>query len=101
MRELEPLARHRVAETLILNEIAAKEAIEVGDEEIEQEMETIAQRRGIALKEVKRAFYQKEGALDGLRIQIQEHKALELVYSQARFEAVAEKKNDAEEGEKS
>lgn len=101
MRELEPLARHRVAETLILNEIAAKEAIEVGDEEIEQEMEAIAQRRGITLKEVKRAFYQKEGALDGLRIQIQEHKALELVYSQARFEAVVEKKDDAEEGEKS
>ncbi len=66
MKELEPLARHRVAETLILGEIVEKEGIEVTDEEVERELGRIAEQRGAALKEIKQAFYQKEGALEGL-----------------------------------
>ncbi len=85
-----------MAETLILGEIVEKEGIEVTDDEVERELGRIAEQRGTALKEIKQAFYQKEGALEGLKSQIKEHKALDLIYSKAKFEAVAEKETKGE-----
>ncbi len=98
--ELEPLAQRRVRETLILHEIAEQEKIDVIDEEIEKEIEAIAKRRGLSIKEMKQKFYQKEGAISGLKSQMRENKALDFVFSQARFEESAEK-NVVEKGEKS
>ncbi len=104
MKELEPLARHRVAEALILSEIVKKEAIGVSEEEVEKELVLIAERRGSSLKEVKQAFFQKEGALEGLKSQIKDQKALDLIYSKAKFEtatATVEKKKKDVKGEAS
>lgn len=99
-KELEPLAQRRVREALILHEIAEQEKIDVSDEEIENEIEAIAKRRGFPLKEMKQKFYQKEEAISGLKSQIKETKALDLVFSRARFEDVGES-DIVEKGEKS
>ncbi len=101
MKELEPLARNRVAETLILGEIVKIEKIEVTDEEVEKELEEIAERRGSPVNEIKKAFHQKEGAMEGLKSQLKEQKALDLIYSKAKFETVEEKAVDVAKGEKS
>ncbi len=100
MRELEPLARHRAAESLILTQIAEQEDIAVGDAAVEAELEAISKRRGATLKEVKKMFYQKEGALEGLKSQMKESQVLDLIYAQAKFEAVAEVAADTAKGEK-
>ncbi len=91
MKELEPLAARRVKEALILNEIAKQEKIEVSDAEVEDEIVAMAKRRGFPVQEMKQKFYQKEGAVNGLKSQIKESKALDLVFSKARFEDVVEK----------
>ncbi len=100
MKELEPVARHHVAETLILGKISEKEKIEVSDEEVEKELSSIADSRGRPLQEIKRVFYQKEGALEGLKSQLKEQKALDLVYSKAKLEDVPDAKKDLQKGEK-
>ncbi|MFQ5589293.1 MAG: trigger factor [Nitrospiria bacterium] len=101
MKELEPLARHRVAESLILSEIVKKEAIAVTDNEVETELTQISKRRGTSLKEVKQAFHQKEGALEGLKSQLKEQKALDLIFSKAKFENVTEEEAEPAKGDKS
>lgn len=100
MRELEPLARHRAAESLILNQVGEQEDVSVSDESVENELEEIAKKRGMALKEVKKMFYQKQGAMEGLKSQMKESQVLDLIYAQAKFEAVAEAADDAAKGEK-
>ncbi|MBN4054288.1 trigger factor [Nitrospira defluvii] len=99
-KELEPLAQRRVRETLILHEIAEQEKIDVSDAEIENEIEAIAKRRGFPPIEMKQKMYQQEGAISGLKSQIRETKALDLVFSQAQFKDFTE--NDVvEKGENS
>lgn len=91
LKDLEPVARHRVQESLILDELAKKEGISVSDQEIDSELELIAKKRQMSSPEAKRLFYQKEGAIEGLKSQMREQKALDFIYSNARFEAVVEK----------
>jgi len=99
LKDLEPLARRRVQESLILDELAKKEELPVSEQELDAELEKIAERRQSSLSEVKRLFYKKEGAIEGLRAQIKEQKALDLVYASAKFEKESEEV--AEKGEKS
>ncbi len=87
---LEPAAKERVREGLILSEIAKKAKFEVSAEEIETEIEAIAKRRGFSPGEMKREIHKKEGAISGLRSQLLERKALDLVFSKAGFEDVLE-----------
>ena len=101
MRELEPIARQRAAESLILSQIAEQEDVLVSDEALEDELRAIAERRGATFKEIKRLFLQKEGALEGLKSQMKESRVLDLIYAQAKFEAVAEEADDTAKGEKS
>jgi len=105
MRELEPLARHRAAESLILSQIGEQESLTVTDEAIEDELKAIAERRGSTLKEVKKMFLKKEGALEGLKAQMKESQVLDLIYAQAKFEvmteAATEQADDKAKGEKS
>jgi len=91
VKELAPLAERRVKEALILSEISKREKIEISDTEVEQEIEAIAKRRGYPIAEMKQKFYRKEGAVSGLKSQIRESKALDLVFSQSKFEEIVEK----------
>lgn len=87
---LEPAAKERVQEGLILSEISKKQKFEVSAEEIEQEIEAIAQRRGFSPSEMKRQVHKKEGAISGIRSQLLERKAIDHVFSKAGFEDVPE-----------
>jgi hypothetical protein len=46
-------------------------------------------------------FYQKEGAVEGLKSQMKESQVLDLIYAQAKFEVVAEVEADTAKGEAS
>ncbi len=87
---LEPAAKERVQEGLILSEISKKAKLDVNAEEIETEIEEIAKRRGFSPAEMKRQVHKKEGAISGIRSQLLERKALDLVFSKAGFEDVLE-----------
>lgn len=85
-REYEEIATERVKGTLILSTIAETEKIEVTDQELETEIDLIAQRAKVSSAEAKRAIYQQEGSLEGLKSRIRQEKALNRVYALAQFE---------------
>ena len=85
-KEYEPIAKERVKGTLLLNAIAEAEKIEVTEQEIDEEINRLAQRAKVSPQEAKRALYQQEGSLEGLKARIQEEKALNRVFSLAQFE---------------
>jgi len=85
-KEYESTAKERVKGTFVLNAIADAEKIEVTEQEIEEEINGLAQRAKVSPQEAKRAIYQQQGSLEGLRARIREEKALNRVYSLARFE---------------
>jgi trigger factor len=85
-KEYEGIATERVKGTLILGAIAETEKIEVTDQEIETEIALIAQRAKVSPAEAKRAIYQQEGSLDGLKSRVKQEKALNRVYALAQFE---------------
>lgn len=84
--EYEGMATERVKGTLILGAIAEAEKIEVTDQELENEIALIAQRAKVSPAEAKRAIYQQEGSLDGLKSRVKQEKALNRVYALAQFE---------------
>jgi len=87
---LAPMAKQRVQEGLVLSEISKQEKFEISTEEVETEIEAIAQRRGFSPAEMKRQIHKKDGAISGLRSQLLERKALDFVFSKAGFEDVIE-----------
>ncbi|MFQ5543182.1 MAG: trigger factor [Nitrospiria bacterium] len=89
--KFKPMAHRRVQETLILSTIAENEKILVTDQEIEGEIKDYSEKRGKPFRETKRAFQENEGALEGLRSQLRESRALDRVFSQAKFEETEEK----------
>ncbi len=93
---LAPMAKQRVQEGLILSEISKQEKFEISADEIETEIESIAQRRGFSPAEMKRQIHKKDGAISGLRSQLLERKALDLVFSKAGFEDVSDEAIEVE-----
>jgi trigger factor len=85
-KEYEATAKERVKGTFLLNEIADAEKIEVTEQEIDEEINRLAQRAKVSPQEAKRALYQQQGSLEGLKTRIREEKALNRVYSLAQFE---------------
>ena len=85
-KEYESIATERVKGTLILGAIAENEKMEVSDQELENEIDLIAQRAKVSSPEAKRALYQQEGSLEGLKSRIRQEKALNRVYALAQFE---------------
>jgi len=80
-----------VQEALILSAIAENEKILITDQEIEGEIKDYSEKRGKPFRETKRAFQENEGALEGLRSQLRESRALDKVFSQAKVEETEEK----------
>lgn len=84
-KEFEPAAKERVKASLILAAVADAEKIEVTDEELDQEINLMAERAKVSPQEAKRALYQ-QGSMDGLRSKIREEKALNRIHALAKFE---------------
>jgi len=75
-------AAREVKASLILEKIADAEKIEVSDDEINREIESLAQQMQQPPESV-RARLTRDGALDRIRGRIRNEKALEFIYSQS------------------
>ena len=75
-------ALHEVRASLLLDKIADAEKIEVGDEEIDREIEALA-RQSKQTPEAIRARLTRDGALDRIRNRIRNEKTLNFLYHQS------------------
>jgi trigger factor len=75
-------AVQEVKASLLLDKIADLEKIEVGDEEIDREIEALAKQTNQAPEAI-RARLTREGALDRIRNRIRNEKALDFLYRQS------------------
>ncbi len=75
-------AVQEVKASLLLEKIADTENIQVGDEEIDREVEALAKQTNQAADDI-RARLTRDGALDRIRNRIRNEKALDLLYSQS------------------
>jgi trigger factor len=80
--ELGERAREQVKAGLVLEAIAAQEALEVGDEELDARIDRLAEAAGKARERV-RALYQDAGARQSLRSRLLQERAIELVLNRA------------------
>lgn len=71
---------------LLLDKIAGAEKIDATDEEIDKEIEHLAQHQGNESATALRARLTKQGALDRMKAQLRSNKTLEWLYSNARIE---------------
>jgi trigger factor len=78
-------AEREVRGTFILDRIAEVEKIEVGDEELDHEIGHYAESMN-QTPDVLKARLTKEGALDSIRLQVRNRKALDLVIASAETE---------------
>lgn len=83
--EYTPIAERNVKASLLLEGVAKSEKIDVTQEEVDAEMERLAEKTHQTLDKVKQHFSSKEGTLQGLKNQIQEWKTLDLVLSKAQY----------------
>jgi trigger factor len=77
-------AEREVRGTLILSRISDAEKIEVSDEELDRELEQFAASTNQSI-DVLRARLTKEGALDSIKEQVRNRKALDLVIASAEI----------------
>ncbi len=77
-------ARDAVASALVLDEIARREAVTVGDEDVDKEIEKFAERAGRTPAAL-RAQLEKEGGLARLSAGLRREKAVDLALSRARI----------------
>jgi trigger factor len=75
-------ALQEVKGSLLLDKIADEEKIEVGDDEINREIEALAQQTNQAPDAI-RARLTRDGALDRIRNRIRNEKALDFLYRQS------------------
>jgi trigger factor len=75
-------AVQEVKASLLLEKIADTENIQVGDEEIDREVEALAKQTNQAADNI-RARLTRDGALDRIRNRIRNEKALDFLYSQS------------------
>jgi trigger factor len=75
-------AVQEVKASLLLDKIADEEKIEVGDEEIDREIEALAKQTNQAPDAI-RARLTRDGALDRIRNRIRNEKALDFLYRQS------------------
>jgi trigger factor len=75
-------ALQEVKASLLLDKVADEEKIEVGDEEINREIEALATQTNQTAEAI-RARLTRDGALDRIRSRIRNEKALEFLYRQS------------------
>ncbi|MCW5893880.1 MAG: trigger factor [bacterium] len=96
--ELRPRAERDVRAELVLDAIAEREGLSVGDAEVEQEIEAVAAREGQAPERV-RAYYQRPEAQAALRARLTRVRALERVVERAKIMPAAEAEQVARENQ--
>jgi trigger factor len=82
--ELREQANDEVRAAFLIDAIATKEKVEVSDADLEKKLSEMAQSREKSVPRLK-AELQKEGRLDGVKHQIREEKALDLLLSRAKI----------------
>jgi trigger factor len=85
--ELEPRAREQVKAALLLEAVARQEHIEIGEAEVQTEIEQMVAQAGNAGERV-RALYQEESARAALRARMLQQRALDVVASRATITTV-------------
>ncbi|MBA4541426.1 MULTISPECIES: trigger factor [Thermoactinomyces] len=79
-------AEKRVRANLVLEAIAAAEKIEVTEDEIEQEIKTMAEQMGRELEEV-RKLVEQQGVIDSVKEQLRVKKTIDLLVSNSKNKA--------------
>ncbi|HIE65455.1 MAG: trigger factor [Nitrospira sp.] len=90
-KEYEPIARERIQGQFILSAIAEKENISVTDQEVDDEIKSIATASRISPEKAREMISHQDGSLEGLKSRIRQDKALKQVYSLAQFKDEGEK----------
>jgi trigger factor len=89
--ELEPRAREQVQGGLILESIAQQERLEVSEDDLQAYVDQVAEQAQGGAGERIRALYQDPPRREGLRAQLLQEKALELVVTRAHLHDVEAK----------
>jgi trigger factor len=76
---------------LLLDRIATAENIEVSDEEVDKEIESVAERSGESATAV-RANLTRQGALDRMKSKIRSEKTLDWLCSNSRTRTITKEK---------
>ncbi len=82
--KLEPDAKRRVHEQLLIEAIAKKEKLEVKEEEVIKKLTQMASEAKVPVSEYK-AYMEKSGRLDGLRFQLVAQKTVDFLLSSANI----------------
>jgi len=85
-------AEKQVKCSLLIEVIAKKEDITVGDEEVEEKLKEIARANNQEVEKV-RDFYRKQGLWEGLKTKLLENKTLDFLLERAKIVEVAKKEN--------
>jgi trigger factor len=81
----EPAAREAMAGTLVLDEVARREGIAIGDEDVAREIDRYAERTHRTPAAV-RAVLEKDGALARIAAGLRREKSIDFVMARARIE---------------
>lgn len=84
--KLREKALRNVQASIILDVIGQKEGIMVTDDEVKEQIRSIAQRLRAAPEAVMNLYISKDGSLEGLRHSIYEDKVMDMLLSKAVFE---------------
>ncbi len=87
-------AEERVKSNLVISEIAKKENIEVTDEDVENELNNMAEMYGMELDKLKE--FVKDGELESLKEELKLKKAVTLIVDAAKVKRAAKKKEENE-----
>ena len=83
-KEMQPEARRQVHVAFLLDEIAAKENIQVAPEEVAAKIEEVAAQVRQPVDAVKKYYAEHEEAVEGLHDQIRNEKAIEFIKKKAK-----------------
>ena len=86
--EWRPLAERDVREALVLEAVVRARGIEVDGTEVDARIDRMAQEQGTDAKKLRKA-YREANALDAVRAQLADEKALESLVGEATIEEVA------------
>jgi trigger factor len=91
-------AEERIKVEIVLARIAEKEGLKVEDSEVEERLKTIAQDANKTYNEVK-GIYEQYGLIPGVKDQIMEEKAVDLVLENAVVKEAVKEKEEVKEKE--
>lgn len=97
MQSATPQAAFKVRTDLVLEEVAAAEAFEVSEEELDKELEQYVEATKAESLEQLKSEYEDKGIIEGVKLMIKRRKALDAVVEAAKIEEVDELTQAAEE----